>query len=157
MVNERLREDMEVVLNGVREQLNQIAEIQRQRVELTATATACDGRVEVMVNADGLLIETTFADDAFDSTTKELAEAVTAAVQEAARKVARRADELMAPLIDQRNSLPALADVVAGVPNISDLIPIPPPTPTTPPAATTEAAPRSGRVIKRSLVTETEL
>jgi DNA-binding protein YbaB len=133
MVNERLQEDMATMLAGLSHQMRGIADVQKKRALLTATATACERRIEVTVNADGLLIATKFADDIHDLTMDEIAENITAAVQEAARKVNEQARTLMNPLMEHRDSLPKLSEMIEGAPDLGGLIPQPPPTPTVSP------------------------
>ncbi|UGT60566.1 YbaB/EbfC family nucleoid-associated protein [Nocardia asteroides] len=135
MVNRRLHEDMALMLNGLSEQMRDIAEVQRKRSLLTATVTACEKRIEVTVNADGLLVETKFADDILDLEMDEIALNITAAVQQAAAKVAEQAAELMKPVGERRDSLPALSDIVDGAPDLRGFIPQPPVTPTVPPTS----------------------
>ncbi|MFC8530737.1 YbaB/EbfC family nucleoid-associated protein [Nocardia sp. NPDC057227] len=135
MSNRRLQEDMAVMLNGLRDQMQGIAEVQRKRSLLTATVTACEKRIAVTVNADGLLVETTFADDILDLEMDEIALNITAAVQSAAAEVAKKAAELMTPLREQRDALPSLATIVDGAPDLSGLIPSAPETPKVPPSS----------------------
>lgn len=135
MVNERLQEDMATMLTGLTHQMRGIAEVQKKRALLTATATVCERRIEVTVNADGLLIETKFAEDITDLTMDEIAENITRAVQEAARMVNVKARELMNPLLEHRNSLPKLSEMLEGAPDLGGLLPQAPPTPTVAPSS----------------------
>lgn len=135
MSNRRLQEDMAVMLNGLRDQMQGIAEVQRKRALLTATVTACEKRIEVTVNADGLLVDLKFADDILDLEMDEIALNITAAVQSAAADVARQAAELAKPLREQRDSLPSLATIVDGAPDLGGLIPVAPETPKVPPGS----------------------
>ncbi|MFC8045687.1 YbaB/EbfC family nucleoid-associated protein [Nocardia sp. NPDC057353] len=135
MSNRRLQEDMAVMLNGLGEQMKGIAEVQKKRSLLTATKTACDKRIEVTVNADGLLIEVKFADDILDIEMDEIALNITAAVQAAAADVAEQAAELMNPLMEHRRSLPPLSEIIEGAPDLGGLIPAAPPTPKVPPSS----------------------
>ncbi|WP_280417781.1 YbaB/EbfC family nucleoid-associated protein [Nocardia carnea] len=130
MVNERLQEDMATMLSGLSHQMRGIAEVQKKRSLLTATVLAEDKRIEVTVNADGVLIDTKFADDVLDLTMDEIAAAVTKAVQDAAAQVQQKARELMDPLLTHRNSMPKLSEMIEGAPDLGGLIPQPPPTPT---------------------------
>ncbi|MGW5750348.1 YbaB/EbfC family nucleoid-associated protein [Nocardia rhamnosiphila] len=133
MVNERLQEDMATMLSGLSHQMRSIAEVQKKRALLTATVLAEEKRIEVTVNADGLLIDTKFADDILDLTTDEIAVAITKAVQDAAAQVQKKARALMDPLLEHRNSLPKLSEMVEGVPDLAGLIPQSPETPTVSP------------------------
>ncbi|MFI1465323.1 YbaB/EbfC family nucleoid-associated protein [Nocardia carnea] len=130
MVNDRLQEDMATMLSGLSHQMRSIAEVQKKRSLLTATVLAEEKRIEVTVNADGLLIDTKFADDILDLTMDEIAAALTRAVQEAAAEVQKKARALMDPLLEHRESLPKLSEMVDGAPDMSDVIPQPPAAPT---------------------------
>ncbi|NKY36960.1 YbaB/EbfC family nucleoid-associated protein [Nocardia speluncae] len=133
MVNERLQEDMATMLSGLSHQMRGIAEVQRKRSLLTATVLAEEKRIEVTVNADGVLIDTKFADDVLDLTMDEIAAALTEAVQDAAAQVQQKARELMDPLLAHRNAMPKLSEMVEGAPDLGGLIPQPPATPTVAP------------------------
>lgn len=130
MVNDRLQEDMATMLSGLSHQMRGIAEVQKKRSLLTATVLAEEKRIEVTVNADGLLIDTKFADDILDLTMDEIAAALTRAVQEAAAEVQKKARALMDPLLEHRESLPKLSEMIDGAPDMSDVIPQPPAVPT---------------------------
>src|SRR5690606_21998583 len=121
---------MATMLSGLSHQMRGIAEVQKKRSLLTATVLAEDKRIEVTVNADGVLIDTKFADDVLDLTMDEIAAAVTKAVQDAAAQVQQKARELMDPLLTHRNSMPKLSEMIEGAPDLGGLIPQPPPTPT---------------------------
>jgi hypothetical protein len=135
VVNERLQEDMATMLAGLSTQMRGIAEVQKKRSLLTATALVCEKRIEVTVNADGLLIETRFAEDITDLTMDEIAENITLAVQQAAREVEVKARELMNPLLEHRDSLPKLSEMIEGAPDLGGLIPQPTPAPTVAPSS----------------------
>jgi DNA-binding protein YbaB len=114
MVNGRLQADMATMLEGLQEQLHGIAELQRQRSLLTATVVVCDKRIQVTVNADGLLVDTLFAEDIGDLSYEEIATAITAAVQAATAEVMRRSSELMQPLPGVGGGMPMGAPGAAG-------------------------------------------
>ncbi|MEU4313326.1 YbaB/EbfC family nucleoid-associated protein [Nocardia sp. NPDC024068] len=128
-MNERLQEDMATMLSGLSHQMRSIAEVQKKRSLLTATVLAEEKRIEVTVNADGLLIDTKFAGDVLDLTMDEIAVAITKAVQDAAAQVQKKARQLMEPVMEHRNSLPKLSEMVEGAPDLAGLIPQPPKTP----------------------------
>ncbi|MEV0299053.1 YbaB/EbfC family nucleoid-associated protein [Nocardia sp. NPDC050710] len=132
-VNERLRADMATLVEGLGDQFRGIAELQQRRSRLTETVSVCDQRIEVTVNADGILIDTKFADDVLDLTLEEIAENVTAAVQAAAAKAAERSRELMRPLLERKNALPKLSEIIEGAPDLGSLMPTAPPPPLTSP------------------------
>ncbi|SLJ77554.1 Uncharacterised protein [Mycobacteroides abscessus subsp. abscessus] len=60
---------------------------------------------------------------------------MTEAAQQAAAEVARRGQDLLAPLQDRRARLPKISDLVEGMPDLNAEIPAPPPVSTAPPAA----------------------
>ncbi|MFJ1458171.1 YbaB/EbfC family nucleoid-associated protein [Nocardia sp. N2S4-5] len=127
MPNERMQEDAATLLDGLDQQLRGIAEFQRRRAQLTASVTACDKRIRVTVNADGLLIHTEFADDIADLTHDEIAAAMTSAVQAAAAQVRQRCQELMEPLRLRRARLPKLSEIIEGAPDLGAVLPPAPP------------------------------
>ncbi|WP_067473650.1 YbaB/EbfC family nucleoid-associated protein [Nocardia amamiensis] len=156
MVNERLRADMATMLEGLGEQFRGIAELQKQRSLLTATVTACDKRIEVTVNADGVLIATRFADDVLELSLEEIAENVTAAVQQAAAEVAQRGRDLMTPLLERKNALPKLSEIVEGAPDLGSLLPTAPAPPMTPPDPARWRVGDSGAAGPRSVVADND-
>ncbi|MFB8277354.1 YbaB/EbfC family nucleoid-associated protein [Nocardia colli] len=133
MANERLKADAAMMLEALHEQMLGIAKIQRDRSRLTATATACDKRITVTVNADGILIDTKFADDIGDLTHTEIAEAMTEVVQEAARRVTQQAGLLMEPLRERKSQLPKLSDLIEDAPDLGSAMPVAPPASFAPP------------------------
>ncbi|MEU7140939.1 YbaB/EbfC family nucleoid-associated protein [Nocardia sp. NPDC046473] len=132
-MNEWLRADAAMMMEAMSEQMQGIAKIQRDRARLTATVTACDKRISVTVNADGILIETRFADDIGDLTHAEIAAAMTEAVQAAAKKVSEQGRQLMEPLRERKSRLPRLSDLLEDIPDIRSVIPVAPPVSTAPP------------------------
>lgn len=101
-----------------------IAAIQRKQAELTASAAAADGLVEVTVNAHGHLIGTSIDEEYLDEFEfEELADHITEAAQTAIRTVAERVAEMMAPITERRQALPPLSDIVEGAPDLRDLTP----------------------------------
>ncbi|MEU0507353.1 YbaB/EbfC family nucleoid-associated protein [Nocardia sp. NPDC005998] len=118
MANEQTKGDVADLLDTINLHIRSIAEVQQQRVELTATATAGEGKVRITVNADGVVIETRFADDIDELDYDEIADAVTDATQEAAAEVARKAEELIAPIRKTRSRLPSLSSMVEGLPDL---------------------------------------
>lgn len=134
MVNEHARAEMMSVLGDVREQLRTIGQLQQERARLTATASVRNKRVTVTVNADGVVIETKFGPDIDDLGYSEIARAVTEAAKQAATEVARRGNELLEPLRDQRARLPKLSDLIEDMPDFGAQIPTPPPVSTAAPS-----------------------
>ncbi|MGX9791295.1 YbaB/EbfC family nucleoid-associated protein [Mycobacterium sp. MMS18-G62] len=135
MSNDALRHEMTEVLALVQEQLADIAGVQKRQAELTAMVAVADGMVEVTVNAAGHVIKTVIDDAYLDEFEfDELADHITEAAQSAARDVALRATEMLAPINERRKRFPSLSDIVEGAPDLRDLVPAwPPPDPAAPP------------------------
>lgn len=133
MSNERLMADAAMLMEAFKGQMSGLAEIQRDRSQLTATVTACEKRISVTVNGDGILIATKFADDIRDLSYEEIAAAMTEAVQAAAKKVQEASRELMEPLLEQKARLPRLSDIIEGVPDFGEMMPVAPPASLAPP------------------------
>lgn len=91
-----------------------VTEMDRQRRLLTATATERDKRIRVTVNAEGVLIDTWFADDISDLSYDEIAEAMVEAVRTAATEVTHRSRELMWPLLERDTEVPITSDFLPG-------------------------------------------
>ncbi|MEU7140972.1 YbaB/EbfC family nucleoid-associated protein [Nocardia sp. NPDC046473] len=135
MANERLQADAAMMMEALQEQMLGLAKIHRDRFSLTATATACDERISVTVNANGVLIDTEFADDIDELTYAEIATAMTEAVQAAAREVNEQARQLLAPLREHKSQLPRLSDLIEGAPDLGSVLPVVPPASVAPPNA----------------------
>ncbi|MET8871713.1 YbaB/EbfC family nucleoid-associated protein [Nocardia sp. NPDC004604] len=133
MVNERLQADAAMMMEAFTDQMAGLAKIQRDRARLTATVTACQKRISVTVNADGILIETRFAEDIGDLTFAEIAAAMTEAVQGAARKVSEQGRELMEPLRERKDRLPPLSALLEDMPDVRSMMPVAPKVSTAPP------------------------
>ncbi|MFC3964557.1 YbaB/EbfC family nucleoid-associated protein [Nocardia jiangsuensis] len=134
------------LLADFRGRMSALALAQQRRAQLTAVASARGKRVKATVNADGVLIDLKFAPSIDELRPDEIAKAVVAATQEAAAEVARKARELVAPLLDERARLPKFAEMVDGMPDFAAEIPAAPAAPTTPPHAADRitAAERAG-------------
>ncbi|MGV9678507.1 YbaB/EbfC family nucleoid-associated protein [Nocardia sp. NPDC003482] len=135
MSNEQLRNDMYTVLDGLRDQMNGIAEAQRRKSEMSARASIHDGRVVVTVDGDGIVTGVEFSDRIDDLSDDEIAAAVTQAAQQAAAEIARRLRDLVRPLLDRRAQWPKLSDLLPGSPDLPEHIPGHSRAPTSPPDA----------------------
>ncbi|MBB5912897.1 DNA-binding protein YbaB [Nocardia transvalensis] len=133
MANEHAKEELSQLLSSFDKQVQTIAEIQQRRVRLTAAGTAAGKRVTVTVNADGTVIDTRFGPDAYDLNPAELGRAVTEAAQRATAELARRTAELMRPLTAERARLPKMSDLIEGLPDLTERMPVTPPPSTAPP------------------------
>jgi len=133
MSNEQLMADAAMMMEAFTEQMSGIAAIQRDRAHITASVTACDKRISVTVNADGILIATKFAEDIKDLSYEEIAAAMTQAVQAAAKKAQQQTRELMEPLKQRKDRLPKLSDMLEGAPELGEMMPVSPPASLAPP------------------------
>lgn len=127
--------DMDSILEAFQEQMRIIAEAQQKRTKLTGTATSRDKTVTVTVNANGVVIETKFAAGIEDLSYAQIAKTVTKVAQDAAADVARKNQELAAPITDRRARLPKLSDLVDGMPDFAGEIPVEPPVSLAPPGS----------------------
>ncbi len=145
--------ELEDMIEGAQDQLRAIARIQTERAQLIGTGTASRRRVTVSVNADGVVIETKFAADAEDLELSEIAKAVTEAAQNAARDLADKNRELMAPLRGQRARMPRLADLLQGMPDLRGNMPTSP-KPSLAPPNSPERVPPNGAPSPADMPTE---
>ncbi|MET8648683.1 MULTISPECIES: YbaB/EbfC family nucleoid-associated protein [Nocardia] len=127
--------DLASVIDAFQDQMRAIALVQQQRVKLTASATSRDKLVTVTVNANGIVIETKFSAGIGELGYDEIAKTVTKTAQEAAAEVARKNQELAAPITERRARLPKLSEVIEGMPDFEREIPLEPPVSTAPPGA----------------------
>lgn len=126
MTNEYAKAELANVLEEVQQQFRSIAATQQARAELTASATVRK-RVTVTVNADGTIIDTKFHSGIEELTYGDIAKAVTAAAQQAAQEVGRKAQELMAPVLERQARLPKLTDMIEGLADLNAAKPVAPP------------------------------
>lgn len=124
LTNDAAHHELTDALALVQEQIADLAELHKKRATLTAKASRADDTVCVTVNAQGMVIDTaideTYLDD-FDFA--DLGAHITAAAQSAAREVARRSAQLLAPLSERRRRFPSLPSIVDDMPDVVDLIP----------------------------------
>ncbi|WP_280266761.1 YbaB/EbfC family nucleoid-associated protein [Nocardia wallacei] len=133
MSNEHAKRELAELLTAFDDQVQTIADIHERRARLTATGTARRKKIMVTVNADGVVIETRFASDIGDLDYPEIARGVTEAAQQAAAEMTRKTSELMQPLQAQRARLPKLSDLIEGLPDLTQRMPVAPPVSTAPP------------------------
>ena len=118
MTNDHMQSELAGILGEAKQQLRVIARIQRDRAELTGTASVRKNRVTVSVNADGTVVETKFGAGIEDLSYPEIARAVTEAAQQAAEELADKHRELTAPLQQRRAKLPTLTDLIEDMPDV---------------------------------------
>jgi DNA-binding protein YbaB len=122
--NDALRHQMTEMLALVQEQLADVAAVQKKQAQLTASAAAADGLVEVTVNAHGHVVKTVIDESYLDEYEfEELADHVTEAAQAATREAGRRVSAMLAPIDERRKAFPSLSEIVEGAPDLRDLMP----------------------------------
>jgi hypothetical protein len=109
------------VLAGVEAEIRTMARAQRDRAELTATASEADGRVTVVVAGDGRVVQTRFTAGVGELTRDQVAAAFTAAAAAAARAVRQQGNALIAAARHQRAGSPGVAELVAAMPDFTAL------------------------------------
>ncbi|MFQ6324616.1 YbaB/EbfC family nucleoid-associated protein [Nocardia sp. CWNU-33] len=112
--DEELLADM---LKAVEANMVSLRDAFQQRAQLTAVGTAANKRVTIVVNADGVVIETRIADDIDELSPAEIAKAVTTAAQQASAEIKRKADELVAPMRERHAGMPKLSELLPGIPD----------------------------------------
>ena len=124
MSNDAAREQLAGVLVGLREQLGDMAAVQKQLAALEVGGEGAEGSIAVTVNARGQLIKTVIDQSFLDEHDfDELGDCVTKAAQAAAEEAGRRVAELLAPINDRHTKLPSFSDIVADLPDPRDLMP----------------------------------
>jgi DNA-binding protein YbaB len=122
--NDAARHELAEALALLQEHMADLAVLEKKLADLSATATVADGTVVVTVDAQGIVsgaaVDESYLDE-YDLA--DLGGFVTAAAQAAARDVARRSAELLAPLAERRAQFPSLSDIVDGAPDIRELLP----------------------------------
>lgn len=123
--------DVAELMDNLRAQMGAIADIEQQIVQLTASAAVHDERIVVTVNAEGHLIDIHFSEKVNSLSYTEVGAGVLAAAQAAAVDVRQQAEALLAPMREERARVPALHEMIAGLPDLQAEMPVPPPVPTT--------------------------
>jgi DNA-binding protein YbaB len=119
--------DIAELMDSLRAQMGAIADIEQRAAQLTASAAVHDERIVVTVNADGHLIDIQFSDNVKSLSYPEISAGVLAAARAAAADVRQQAEELIAPMHEQRAQVPALHEMIAGLPDLQAEMPAPPP------------------------------
>ncbi|WP_227998987.1 YbaB/EbfC family nucleoid-associated protein [Nocardia australiensis] len=140
MTNDAARERLTDLMESVQAGIASIAQAQQEHAKLTATASAAGKRVTVVVNADGVVIQTRFGSGIGDLTYEEIARAVTTAAQDAAIQMKRKTTAIIDGLRKDQSRLPRLSEFIPGMPDVQDSFPTPPEASTAPPAARTKVA-----------------
>ncbi|MEW2479957.1 YbaB/EbfC family nucleoid-associated protein [Mycobacterium sp. NPDC051198] len=123
MDNDAARHELIDALALVQEQFADLAVVEEERATLSSSATSADGTVTVTVDCDGVVIDTAVSETYLDDhDLADLGRHITGAAQDAARDVALKSAELLAPLAERRERMPSLSDIVEGAPDIRDLL-----------------------------------
>lgn len=121
---ESARERLGDVLAGVRDQLADIAAVQKKQAELKVDGQAAEGSVEVTVNARGQVVKAVIDKSYLDDHDfEDLGAHITKAAQAAAGEAGRRVAEMLAPINERHKNLPSFSDIVEGLPELSDVLP----------------------------------
>lgn len=133
-------EDYPDLMEDIQSTLQTVARLQRERIALVGRASTRRGRITAVVNADNVLVDLKFNQNVDDLSHAELSRAIVEATQAAAADLARKSKELMQPLQEQRARLPKISDLVPGMPDLREGMPVPQPPPLTKPATDRDAA-----------------
>ncbi|MQY27915.1 YbaB/EbfC family nucleoid-associated protein [Nocardia aurantia] len=145
--NDAAKSQLADLVDLVRGGFTELAQAQQDRARLTASAHAGGRRVTVTVNADGVVIETTFADDIGELSFTEIAAAVTAAAQQAAERVRVAAAAIMAGVTRRQEQIPGFDELFPGTPDFIAMIPQPPVVSTAAPGSRERAAPDADAMV----------
>lgn len=123
MSNDAARDRVGEVLAGLRDQLGDIAEMQKKQAALQVKGQAAEGSVEVTVDAQGRVVRTVIDKSYLDDhDVEELGDHFTEAAQAAAGEASRRVAEMLAPINERHSKFPSLSDIVEGLPDPNDLL-----------------------------------
>jgi hypothetical protein len=108
------------MLSDMRDQLADIAAMEKKQAELEVGGKAADGTVQVTVNARGQVVKTEIDKSYLDDHEfEELGGHITEAVQAAAAEAGRQVAEMLAPINERHNKLPSLSDIINSLPDLS--------------------------------------
>ncbi|MGC4994620.1 YbaB/EbfC family nucleoid-associated protein [Nocardia salmonicida] len=122
--NDRLRIDAAQVLDDVHQLISGFAAARQQHQALTASASAEGGRITVVADASGAVMEVIFDDFVDDLSYQRIARGTLQAAQRAATAVKGKAEAILTPLQAMQARLPKLSDLFDWMPRED---PIPPP------------------------------
>ncbi len=98
MIDHEMRDRLAGSMEQLKQQMAELTAAQHEWAKLTVSGSAAGKRVTVLVNANGVIIETRFANDIDDLDHSELAAAITEAHQSAMKELTRKTAELMDPV-----------------------------------------------------------
>lgn len=120
--NNELKRMVDSLLDGIDEQVANLPGVVERLSTSRSSQWSADRRVEVTVDAYGIVLSVRLADDALSGTTPEkLAAAMTEAAKAAAATAQRRRAEIVAPITDATVGLPDLPDLYPGAPSLREI------------------------------------
>ncbi|QBS43437.1 YbaB/EbfC family DNA-binding protein [Nocardia sp. CS682] len=149
--NQRAASDAIDFMDAVVGALGKMTDIRSASAALTASATVEYGRITVVVNASGSIMETVYAEGIDELSYGQIARATVQAAQTAAAEVERKKKELMGPLAAMRMGLPSMMELPEELLALRAQLPEPTRAPLTPPAKRDagESRGKSNRILDR--------
>ncbi|CAM4525348.1 hypothetical protein NONI108955_43165 [Nocardia ninae] len=131
--------------------LGKMTDIRSASAALTASATVEHGRITVVVNASGSIMETVYAEGIDELSYGQIARATVQAAQKAAAEVERKKKELLGSLSGMRMGLPSMMELPEELVALRAQLPEPTRAPLTPPAERDAGGSRgkSNRILDR--------
>lgn len=138
--NDRMRAEMDGLLESFEQQRAQLGELQARLAATTVSVWSADNMVRIDSNVAGIPVDVHIDAGAFKRTTPDkLARSVLEAVHAAARQAGDATQQAMAPLEAEVGAMPDLSELIPGAPSIRDMVSsFSEPPPATPPQATPE-------------------
>ncbi|GGO01343.1 hypothetical protein [Nocardia rhizosphaerihabitans] len=143
--NQRLAGEATELIGAVSGLLEQLTDMRSTQAALTASATVEHGRITVVVDATGAIIETVYAEGIDELSYGQIARATVQAAQAAAATVARKHTALLAPIEAMRAGMSAPIDLPPDLAALRAQLPEPARAPLTPPAERTAGETRAGQ------------
>ncbi|MCU1640795.1 MAG: YbaB/EbfC family nucleoid-associated protein [Nocardia sp.] len=120
--NDEMKRLVDTLLDGLDQRAADLPGICDRLATSRSSAWSADRRVEVTVDAYGIVLDVRLADNAFEGGRPErLARSIKEAAVAAARAAHRRRDEILAPITETTAVLPDLTDLFPGMPRLPDI------------------------------------
>lgn len=120
--NNELKRVVGSLLDGIDQQIADLPGVVERLSQSRTSQWSADKRVEVTVDAYGIVQKVRLADDALSGATPEkLAAAMTEAARAAAVTAQRRRAEIVAPITEAAATLPDLPDLYPGAPSLREI------------------------------------
>lgn len=118
--SEALRGQIDSMMEDLCKRTTLLAAAQEQIARSTAHARSADGKVEIVVDASGAVVDVKFSTDAFSRTTpKNLASAVLTTAGSAAADMRRKNEQILRPFTSAAQV--DLSDLIPGAPSLRDV------------------------------------